>query len=357
MDKEIERLQKQKERLENTYKTGIISEEEYHKSLKSIDSKLRYSTKKKTDEKKKKEAIDEILDARAKPKKEDKREAYQRGVKTMDIKSEKKQVKKHKEDKDSETSKIKIVPYYDDIKSEDEHEFTEEKKNNNGYGKKVKSGRKEKNNNVINSYNDNNNKDNNYDGPSFWGNFGAFLLLLIIIVGILFFVHKYTQVLAPQSNTITIYEYSDFFCPYSAAMQTTLKKVKEDYGVKVKIYQRQFPNTDIHPLAKLAAEASECADDQNRFIEYHNQLFFPKKEIKTENDLINLASDADIENVDKFKDCLLNHDKLANVEEDIAEGKELGVKTTPTLVIDGELLVGAQPYNVVKAVINKHLKG
>ena len=45
MDKEIERLQKQKERLENTYKTGIISEEEYHKSLKSIDSKLRYSTK------------------------------------------------------------------------------------------------------------------------------------------------------------------------------------------------------------------------------------------------------------------------------------------------------------------------
>ncbi|MBI4454133.1 DsbA family protein [Candidatus Woesearchaeota archaeon] len=354
MDKEIERLQKQKERLENTYKTGIISEEEYHKSLKSIDAKLRYSAKKKIDEKKKKEAINEILDTRAKPKKEDKREAYLREVKAMETKSEKKQVKKHKEDKESETSKVKIVPYYDDIKSEDE--FAKEN-SNNGYEKKVKGARKEKNNAVMNSYNHDNNNDNNDNEPSFWGNFGAFLLLLIIIVGILFFVNKYTQVLTPQSNTVTIYEYSDFFCPYSAAMQTTLKKVKEDYGVKVKIYQRQFPNTEIHPLAKLAAEASECADDQNRFIEYHNQLFFPKKDIKIENDLISLAGDADIESVDQFKDCLLNHDKLANVEEDIAEGKELGVKTTPTLVIDGELLVGAQPYEVVKAVINKHLKG
>lgn len=356
MDKEIERLQKQKERLENTYKTGIISEEEYHKSLKSIDAKLRYSTKKKIDEKKKKEAIDEILDTKTKSKKEDKREEYHREVKKVESKTEKKQVKKYKEDKYIETSKAKIVPYYDDIKSEDksEPEFREEKYNN-GYEKKVKGARKEKNNAAINSYNNNNN--DNYDEPSFWGNFGAFLLLLIIIVGILFFVHKYTQVLAPQSNTITIYEYSDFFCPYSAAMQTTLKKIKEDYGVKVKIYQRQFPNTDIHPLAKLAAEASECADDQNRFIEYHNQLFFPKNEIKTEDDLINLADDADIENVDKFTECLLNHDKLANVEEDIAEGKELGVKTTPTLVIDGELLVGAQPYEVVISVINKHLKG
>ncbi len=200
-------------------------------------------------------------------------------------------------------------------------------------------------------------------------NIWTYLILLLVIVAILFFIYKYTDapVQTPSGvgnaddssgfKTVTIYEYSDFYCPYSAAMQTTLKKIKEEYGVKVKIYQKQFPVTELHPLAKIAAEASECADDQNRFMQFHNIMFFAKRElVSSEEGIIEMGKNIDLDDFEKFKECILSHEKLQSVEDDITEGKAYGVKATPSLVIDGELLQGLQSYNVIVYTINQHLK-
>ena len=59
---------------------------------------------------------------------------------------------------------------------------------------------------------------------------------------------------------------------------------------------------------------------------------------------------------DLFVECLTNHEKSEEVDKDITEGKANGVKFTPTLIINGEVLQGAQPYKVIKAEINKQLK-
>ena len=185
----------------------------------------------------------------------------------------------------------------------------------------------------------------------------SYLLLLLVIVVVLFFVYKYTETLAPTTDTITMYEYSNFFCSHCDDLQDTLKEIKKDYGVKIKIYHRQFPNDAIHPLSTLAAEASECANDQNKFIEYHNLLFVGNrnKKITEKTDLIELAEMSEVEDIETFKKCLENHEKLEEIQADIDEGEKAGVKATPTLVINGEVLQGAQSYNVIASVINKHL--
>jgi protein-disulfide isomerase len=207
------------------------------------------------------------------------------------------------------------------------------------------------NTNKITEPKDKRSTNNDDEKSSIW----SYLLLLLVIVMVLFFVYKYTETLAPTTDSVTIYDYSNFFCDHCSDLQETLKEIKKDYGVKVKIYHRQFPNNKIHPLSTMAAEASECANDQGRFIEYHNLLFMGNNQIDDAEDFVDLARDVEIEQINKFENCLNNHEKLEEVMDDVKEGKESGVKAIPTLVIDGEVLKGAQSYKVISSVINKHL--
>lgn len=83
-------------------------------------------------------------------------------------------------------------------------------------------------------------------------------------------------VLGKQSAKVTIVEFSDFQCPFCKQFFTNtfdqLKKSYIDTG-KAKLYFRQYPLTSIHPNAQIAAEASECANAQGKFWQYHDILF------------------------------------------------------------------------------------
>ncbi len=72
---------------------------------------------------------------------------------------------------------------------------------------------------------------------------------------------------------ITIVEYSDFQCPYCSKAQPTIKQVLSEYGDKVSLVYKHFPLVSIHPRAQITAEAAECAKDQGKFWEFHDQLF------------------------------------------------------------------------------------
>lgn len=72
---------------------------------------------------------------------------------------------------------------------------------------------------------------------------------------------------------ITIVEYSDFQCPYCSKAHPTIKQVLSDYGDKIQLVYKHFPLVSIHPRAQISAEAAECAKDQGKFWEFHDQLF------------------------------------------------------------------------------------
>lgn len=72
---------------------------------------------------------------------------------------------------------------------------------------------------------------------------------------------------------VTIIEFSDFQCPYCGKAHPTVKKVLADYGDKVTLVFKHFPLVSIHPRAQKSAEAAECAKDQGKFWEFHDQLF------------------------------------------------------------------------------------
>jgi protein-disulfide isomerase len=109
----------------------------------------------------------------------------------------------------------------------------------------------------------------------------------------------------------------------------------------VKFVYRDFPLVDIHPDAFRAAEASHCAQDQNKYWAYHDQLFMNQSDL-TQAALEGYAKNIGLD-MDLFKSCLASEKHKAQVLEDIQDGLALGVKGTPTFFINGVKFEGAVP--------------
>ncbi len=71
---------------------------------------------------------------------------------------------------------------------------------------------------------------------------------------------------------VILLEYSDFQCPYCSRHQVNVQKIVSEYGDQVALVFRHFP-LSFHPQAQKAAEAAECAGDQDKFWEMHDRIF------------------------------------------------------------------------------------
>jgi len=152
---------------------------------------------------------------------------------------------------------------------------------------------------------------------------------------------------------ITIVEYSDFQCPYCSKFHDTLNKVMKNYNGKVNWVYRHFP-LDFHEYAVVAAEASECAADQNKFWEYNDALFKNQADIDEEI-FAKLAKDLKLD-VSKFNKCMTSGKYADKVEADYQSGVDIEVAGTPGAFINGTRLKGAVPYAELEGEIEDLLK-
>jgi len=161
-------------------------------------------------------------------------------------------------------------------------------------------------------------------------------------------------VLGESSAPVTIIEFSDFECPFCARYaNTTFNQIKQAYieSGKAKIVFKNFP-LPFHRNAKIAAEAGECALSQGKFWEYKELLFKNQSALSVE-DLKKYAVDLGLD-AEKFNKCLDTDETRKEVEEDLKEGREANIEGTPSFLINGELLVGAQPFSAFQKVIEKY---
>ncbi len=151
---------------------------------------------------------------------------------------------------------------------------------------------------------------------------------------------------------VQIVEFSDFQCPYCSRGADTIDQVKEKYGDKVSVVFRHFP-LPFHTQAGRAAEAAECAGEQERFWEFHDALFAEQKPW-TDEDYTAIAKKLDLK-AKPFAECLESGRHAAKVEKDIADGRAVGMGGTPGFYINGVVLTGAQPIEVFAEVIDAEL--
>jgi protein-disulfide isomerase len=159
--------------------------------------------------------------------------------------------------------------------------------------------------------------------------------------------------LGPASAPVTLIEFSDFECPFCQRVAPTLKKVRDTYGDKVRIVWKDYPLTEIHPNAFKAGEAGHCAAEQGKFWEFHDRLFGNQQALMVDA----LKGHASTLNLDtaKFNACLDSSKYAERVRDGMAQGTRLGVNSTPTIYINGRLVSGAQPYEVIAGIIDEEL--
>jgi protein-disulfide isomerase len=117
---------------------------------------------------------------------------------------------------------------------------------------------------------------------------------------------------------------------------------------------RQFPLEAIHPFARSAARASECAGAQGRFFPYYDLLFRHQARLRTR-DLELDARTAVVPDTAAFDRCLRGSTVDRRIDADLAAGAVAGVTSTPTFFVNGIKLTGAQPYPAFKAALDQAL--
>jgi protein-disulfide isomerase len=152
---------------------------------------------------------------------------------------------------------------------------------------------------------------------------------------------------------VTVVEYSDFQCPFCERVMPTLKELRTKYGDKVRLVWKDFPLTQIHPQAFVAAQAGNCAREQGKFWQYHDRLFANQQALQPEL-LKKYAADAGLDAA-KFNECLDSSKYEARVQEALGAGTRLGITSTPTLYVNGRMVNGAQPIEVFQALIDDEL--
>ncbi|MEE3326053.1 MAG: thioredoxin domain-containing protein [Myxococcota bacterium] len=158
--------------------------------------------------------------------------------------------------------------------------------------------------------------------------------------------------LGPDNAPVTIVEFSDFQCPYCSRVVPTIKKIAAQYPDQVRIVYRHLP-LSFHAQAKLAAQASICADQQDQFWPFHDKLFEKQKEMGREN-LMAYATELELD-MATFESCLDAPETVALVDADLAAAAEIGATGTPAFYVNGIMLSGAQPFENFEAVINDEL--
>ncbi|MBN1792527.1 DsbA family protein [Candidatus Woesearchaeota archaeon] len=156
-----------------------------------------------------------------------------------------------------------------------------------------------------------------------------------------------------SSARIVINVFSDFECPYCKKGEDTIMEVFNKYEGEVVLVFNHFPLRSIHPDAMNAALASECADEQGSFWEYHDMLFSHNNALGAA-DLKAYASEIGLER-EQFDSCLDTQKYAFKVEQGISKAHKLGVTSTPTFFINGVPVIGAQPISEFEKVIAQEL--
>jgi protein-disulfide isomerase len=160
--------------------------------------------------------------------------------------------------------------------------------------------------------------------------------------------------LGSKTAPLTIVEYTDYQCPFCQRFHTTafndLKKAYIDTG-KVRFFSKDMP-LDFHSNAMRAAMAARCAGEQGKFWELRDTMGANPNSLDIEH-IVGFAADLKL-NTAALRACIDSGKYKEPVQNDVLEAMRIGANGTPTFIVgksvangvDGELLVGAMPFQM-----------
>ncbi len=153
--------------------------------------------------------------------------------------------------------------------------------------------------------------------------------------------HFYGQ----ETAEVVITEFGDFECPACAQFYTVFSQVKEAYQDEVRFEYKHFPLVQIHPNAIAAHRAAEAAGNQGKFWEMHDLLYERQNAWRSTGTASNnpaeifegYAEELQLD-LEQYRTDVRASETISTVNADIAEGRNIGVESTPTFLLNGEII-------------------
>lgn len=143
----------------------------------------------------------------------------------------------------------------------------------------------------------------------------------------------------PEDAPLELVMYGDFQCPYCAAAQSMVRRVRERMDGRMRFAFRHFPLPEIHPQAQSAAEASEAAAAQGAFWPMHEHLYAARGRL-SDGDLVQHSRDLGLD-AERVAREMGAHVHAERVAADHASGERSGVLGTPAFFVNGALHAGS----------------
>jgi protein-disulfide isomerase len=153
----------------------------------------------------------------------------------------------------------------------------------------------------------------------------------------------------PADAAITIVEFSDFECPFCKRVLPTLDQIQKEYEGKVRFAFRHNP-LPFHEAAVPVHLAAMAAQEQGKFWEFHAKAFENQREF-TDANIVKWAQELGL-NIEKFNADRAKPAFKERMENEIKFARDNGAQGTPAFFVNGVLLVGAQPFEEFKSVID-----
>ncbi len=164
-----------------------------------------------------------------------------------------------------------------------------------------------------------------------------------------------------RNARVFLIEYSEFECPFCGRFHPTAQQVVDEYGGDVAWVYRHFPLDQLHPNARPAAEASECAAElggEDAFWAFTDAIFSDQTKLS---DIAAIASSVGVSG-SAYDSCVSSEKYADLVEEQYQAGLTAGITGTPGNFIvnangDAWLIPGALPFETLKVTIDEALEG
>jgi protein-disulfide isomerase len=163
-------------------------------------------------------------------------------------------------------------------------------------------------------------------------------------------VNERDHAVGPADAPITLVEYGDYECPDCGNAYPVIKRLLAEEGPRLRFVFRNFPLSNVHPHASVAAQAAEAAAAHGRFWEMHDLLYEHQKNLD-QYEMGQLALRAGLE-IYRFESDLAAELFAPKVAADYDSGVKSGVKGTPTFFINGVRYEGEKDYGSLKKAID-----
>lgn len=152
---------------------------------------------------------------------------------------------------------------------------------------------------------------------------------------------------------VTLVQYSDFECPFCSRVEPTVDQILKDYPQDVRVVFANFP-LGFHQNAKPAAKAALAAQKQGKFWEMHKEIFANNSNL-SDTLYKDLATKIGMD-VAKFEQDMKDPGLDKFIDDGMASAARYGIQGTPSFLINGTVLVGAQPIAAFKSAIDAEIK-